>query len=556
LALLAIVALGLGFIGYRRDNSLLDAVYDTFALLALNFNKPSGGVPWELELARFLVPALAAFATLTALAALLREQSDLIRAQSRRKHVIVCGLGRRGLQLTKSFLAAAHPVVVVESQRTNPYVEEARRAGAAVILGDASDPDVLRRSGINRAKQLVAVCGDDATNAAIAARIRHFPLSRTTSLEVFAHIGSPELAKDLTGAALASDSHDLTLEWFNVYDRAARAMLREHAALVKRADERNAPHVVIAGVDDVAAALIVNASQQWFALAKDDGRLRITVAAPQSTTWIADLQARYPALREVAELESYEHDLRSLTRLSDARARLDDATVVFVCGEDDTTSIELAFAVARAIGTASPIVIRLLIESSGFVELLTGDTPQRESFGQSIRVFGVIDRTLSPEMLTDSLHETLARMFHEQYVEHNQTSGRTEKPERLVPFDELPETFKEANRAQARHVSVKLDRVNCDVRALNDWKGTLVEFSPAEVELLSEMEHDRWNQERLADGWQPGEKTIDDQKINEWIRPWDELPDHIKEYDRIFQRALPRTLAAAGYEVFRRAAVS
>jgi hypothetical protein len=549
LALLAIAALVLGFVGYRKQSSLLDAAYSTFALLALNFNKPNGGVPWELELARFLVPALAAFATLAALTALLREQSDVIRAQSRRKHVIICGLGRRGLQLTKSFLAAGRPVVVIESQRTNPYVDEARRGGAAVILGDASDPDVLRRSGINRAAQLVAVCSEDATNAAIAARIRR--LSTSPWLEVFAHIGRPELVDDLTGVALTSDSRDLCLEWFNINDRAARAMLREHADLVKRADERQAPHLVVAGMDDVAAALILNASRQWFALAPGAARLRITVAAPQSTRWITDLQARHPTLREVTHLEGYDHDLRSLARLPDAQACLQDATVAFVCGEDDTASIELAFAVARMIGTGSPIVVRLLIQSSGFVELLAGEDPERESLGQSIRVFGVVDRTLSPEMLTDSLHETLARMFHEQYVDHIRGSGRLQGYEQLVPWDELPETFKEANRAQARHVSVKLAAVDCGVRPLNDWKSALVEFSPAEVERLAELEHDRWNEERLAGGWRPGKQRDDKNKINPYITAWANLSDEIREYDRIFVRALPRTLAAAGYEVFR-----
>src|SRR5205807_3068325 len=126
-------------------------------------------------------------------------------------------------------------------------------------------PDVLRRGGIKRAAQLVAVCADDATNAAVAAAVRRLPSRRR--LEIFAHIARAELADHLTGVALAGDARNLTLEWFNVYDRAAKAMLRHHLDLPGCAQDGTVPHLVVVGIDELTTSLVLNASRQWSALA-------------------------------------------------------------------------------------------------------------------------------------------------------------------------------------------------------------------------------------------------------------------------------------------------
>ena len=489
------------------------------------------------------MPLVAAWATLTALIAVFREQSDLVRSQVARDHVVVCGLGRRGLQLTKSFLERGRPVVAIESDRAGAGIEEARRGGARVVLGDASDTDVLRRAGIRRARCLVALCGADASNAAIVARLAALADQRRRPLDAFAHINRLELADDLTSAALAGEAPGLSVEWFNVHDRAAKAMLREHADLVTRASTASTPHLVIVGIDDLAMSLVVNSSRQWLALAgPDGGRLRVTVASPGSTEWLHALETRYPALSRVALLDAYEDDLRSGASGPEAERRLSDATAVFVAGDDDTASIELAFAAERIVGEDSPIVVRLLIESTGFVELLA-----RSGAAGRIDVFGVINRTLSPEMLTDSLHETIARMFHDQYLA---TVGQTGPR-----YEDLDESFKESNRAHARHVSTKLTAVGCGLRPLNDWTTELTRFSPEEVEQLARLEHERWLEERAAAGWRYGPERDDDRRLNPYMVDYDELPDAVREYDRVFVRSLPSTLAAAGYQVYRLGAV-
>jgi hypothetical protein len=68
---------------------------------------------------------------------------------------------------------------------------------------------------------------------------------------------------------------------------------------------------------------------------------------------------------------------------------------------------------------------------------------------------------------------------------------------------------------------------------------------------MAELEHGRWNVERLRDGWRYGKQRDDSRKTHDCLVSWQELSDDIKRYDRNAVRAFPETLAKAGLEVRR-----
>jgi hypothetical protein len=76
-------------------------------------------------------------------------------------------------------------------------------------------------------------------------------------------------------------------------------------------------------------------------------------------------------------------------------------------------------------------------------------------------------------------------------------------------------------------------------------------FTDIEVERMAELEHGRWNVERLRDGWRYGKQRDDSRKTHDCLVSWQELSDDIKRYDRNAVRAFPETLAKAGLEVRR-----
>jgi hypothetical protein len=79
-----------------------------------------------------------------------------------------------------------------------------------------------------------------------------------------------------------------------------------------------------------------------------------------------------------------------------------------------------------------------------------------------------------------------------------------------------------------------------------------MEFTKDEIEIMAEMEHGRWNVERLSDGWRWGEKKDVDKKISPYLVGWDQLPENVKEWDREAVRAIPKLLESVGLEIRRR----
>ena len=78
---------------------------------------------------------------------------------------IVCGYGRFGREVTADLRAAGLEVAVVESVASDDHDED-------VIVGDASDADVLAGAGLDRAAGLVAGTNNDTTNLSMLATAR------------------------------------------------------------------------------------------------------------------------------------------------------------------------------------------------------------------------------------------------------------------------------------------------------------------------------------------------------------------------------------------------
>jgi hypothetical protein len=100
----------------------------------------------------------------------------------------------------------------------------------------------------------------------------------------------------------------------------------------------------------------------------------------------------------------------------------------------------------------------------------------------------------------------------------------------------------------ADHVGAKLREVGKKAYPVTDRAIRLATFTDAEVELMAELEHGRWNTERLLDGWTLGPRDPL-KKTSPYLVAWADLPDGIKEYDRTLVRSIPEVLSKAGLEV-------
>jgi ppGpp synthetase/RelA/SpoT-type nucleotidyltranferase len=146
--------------------------------------------------------------------------------------------------------------------------------------------------------------------------------------------------------------------------------------------------------------------------------------------------------------------------------------------------------------------------------------------------------------------ETIAEAIHEKFLA-TKTASVTPTGRAVAAWDELDEDFKESNRAQARHIEEKLRDIGCAVVSARP-AAEPVTLTTDEVERLAEMEHGRYNAERLLEGWTWSEVKDDDRRTSPHLVSWTELPDDIREYDRQTVREIPEFLAKIGLMVQRR----
>jgi len=288
LMVLGLFSLILGLIGFTKngishgeDRTFLDNLYLMLGLLSMNSGAVSGTVSWELQVARFLVPAIFAYTALLAMAMVFTYQLQQVRLWFIRDHIIICGLGRKGFRLAKQFRDGGEKVIIIEVDEGNDWLESFRSSGIVVVNGDASDPEVLQRVRLNRAKYLISVIGNEGKNAEVAVQAEKISHDRDSgALTCIIHIANPQLWYLLREKELyiAHDSH-FRLELFNIFDRGANLLLKMHS--IGESDLGNSDfnnRLILIGLGKLGQSLVVQAALQWRELhtqsTSTDGRTR------------------------------------------------------------------------------------------------------------------------------------------------------------------------------------------------------------------------------------------------------------------------------------------
>lgn len=580
LGLLGLLGLILGFIGFLRledTRSGWDAFYRDLQLLVLEGGHLGGqAVPWEIEVARLLLPLVAAYAGLKGLAAIFREQAGLLRIRFLPPRVVVCGLGERGHIIVRALRERGQRVAVIEKERTNELIESCQRMGAVVMTGDATDPEVLHASRVGRARHLVTVCGDDRTNAEIAVlargpACRPRPATRSRrrrswwavgrwwpgALTCTVHIVDPRLCELLKAHEIEAAPDDgFRLDCFNLYEAAAHAVLRDHPPFGGSGEEKS-PHVLVIGLGRLGQSVLVQAARRWAAERGPAGdRPKVTVIDRRAGAVVAALSSRFPRLQRVCEVNSLDIEVGSpefdrADFLFDGEGRC-DLTRVYVCLGDESVALTAALRLHQDLrGRGIPILVRTA-RAAGLASLLQRGQGSATEL-DTLQAFGLLDEVGDADLLLGGTYEVLARATHQEYVRSQMAAGQTpETNHALVPWEELPETLKESNRDQAAHIGSKLRQIGCGIVPWSDWDAESFTFTPEEIELLSESEHERWMAERLRNGWTYGVGTKDvEKKESPYLVPWAELTEEVREWDRVAVRGMPAFLAQVGLQVVR-----
>jgi hypothetical protein len=529
-------------------------------LATLESGAVSGPIGWELEVARLLMPAVAAYTAVLTIATLFRQQLQLLMLRFARDHVVICGLGQKGLLLTRTFLERGYRVAVIERNPNNPNLAICRQQGATALVDDATQGSTLRKARLRRARYVIAVSGDDGTNVTVALAARDLVKGRQQgALTGAVHVASPALTDMLRESELGTEPVPaFRLEIFSVSDRAARELLRQHPLVGPegRSDDQ-ALSLLFVGLGAIGQRLIVHAAEQWYRETDGAGeRLHITAVGLEAARSVEALHGRYPRLAECCDLEAWDTEPEMLASMTapgsrdwDHRSPFDAA---YVCLDDPSLGLHVALALRHRLETEDAPIEVLMPEDGGLGRLLEEHREATVSL-RNIHPFDPMARTCTPELVLDGTHELLARAVHEHYLQKRLEEGKQMGDERaLVPWDTLPEDLRESNHRQVDHIRDKLSKAGYGIAPLTDWEAAAFRFSPNEVEKMARLEHERWMAERRRQKWRfaPGPKDPD-RKTHPDMVPWVELSEDAKDKDREAVIDLPLLLARGGFQLRR-----
>jgi hypothetical protein len=388
----------------------------------------------------------------------------------------------------------------------------------------------------------VAAADHDPTNVAIAAAVGGLERpAGSAPLRCAVRLLDGELAHLLRATELGS-SGGVRLEFFNVHERAAHALLAAHPLAAGDAE----PHLMVLGMGQLGRDLVVTAAQQWAEQRR--GPLPITLVDRQSPGRLHALRMRHPALRTTIAARCIPLDIGapSEAAVDEFEQVLSDTppTLVVAAFEDESLAWTSGLFVRRRVTRPVDIVVRT-DSDGGFGRHLQSAVGERGALGRIV-TFPFLDRACTTDLIEGGVREQLARALHADHVGRAGAGAALHRD-----WAELSDTERESSRAAADAVVDRLESIGVRLVPLAGWDLDTEFFSADEVEQLAAAEHARWMAERTAAGWTFGETRDDAARRNPLLRPWAELSTDAQQYNRDAARALPALLARAGFDVAR-----
>ena len=426
--LLGVIGFGKYFSAVGEHRSFFDLLYLALQLFTLESGAVTGPSIWELEVARLLAPVVAVYTAIQAVFLLFYQEIQLFRLRFTRDHVVICGLGRKGLLLAKEFSRLGQKVVVVEYYEDNDMLEQCKGRNITVVLGDASDQGILTRTRVHRAKFLFAVCGDDGTNAEVAIRAEQIVEDHVkTDLRCFAHIVDVQLCHLLREHEVRTGKNGcFQLEFFNVYEDGAWAMLSDFPPFggVNKEDSCE-PHLLVVGLGQLGQSVVTKAVEKWYQqTVSKRKRLRITIVDKQAGDKIESLYLQYPYLRNRCEIIPWTMEVHSPEFKGADFLHHAPISVAYICIDDDSQALSAALMLRRHLrAEQAPIIVRMAY-SGGLAALLRNNRNGDIKF-KNLYAFCLLDRTCKPQVLLhDSSFQRVLGMQKQGFTQSQKVEPR------------------------------------------------------------------------------------------------------------------------------------
>ncbi|MFO1499866.1 MAG: NAD-binding protein [Verrucomicrobiota bacterium] len=595
---LAFSAAGFGSFGHWRYDMAVhkhadpwSVGYHTLQLFLLHSPHLEADIPWSLHAGRWLAAAVVLTAVTKGLTRVFRSEWRLISTRFRGEHVVICGLGRLGLQLAREFRRHAKTGVIALDLAPSPtHFQAAESAGVAVVSTETVGAAEWRRVGLPKAKQVVLVCDDEQTNVALATEIgallrsSDFRKGSREPLECWLFLPDPRLRHLFRQDSVFPQNTPrfrINVRGLDLFELAARQALASSPLDFQpiRPDDATTVHLVIVGCGALGQQLALQAARiGHFANLR---KLRLTLVDWPSSPRPAEFRNLYPAIDEICDVTTMAlavdepAAITALSALGQNPGKPKELTTFALCWDretdsatresdmfeqlerDDGTNLALTLELADALRQDDVRFLSLQTRACGFGAIYRAQD-RGSRLGPRVHAFGMLEHVCTMDTLLHETQDAIAKALHQDYLEHQSKAavGRPGHKPGLVSWAQLSERLKDSNRQAADHIPVKLRAISYRLdQRRNDQPSLLALDDEAErdpdgyVELLARMEHLRWRADMLLQHFELGPRNDPDRK-HDCLKLWEELPAETKELDRQQVRAIPRALQNAGYGIY------
>ena len=548
---MGVVAFVLAFSGFYiifnaagTDRNFLDLIYHSIKVFGMDIiDDYTSPLPWQLETARWLAPAVLIYTFIKALLYLVRREIKSAFVAYYRDHVIVTGLSDNSKHLISDLLAHSEKVIVIGAIPHAWKLDQVEKEGAIIIEGDLTQKSFLRYIGASRAKFFVFVEENDEKNLSDARAVYNFLAmsGKDRHQMLYTHISDELKLDEIRGLHLLEDQTsvnktDLNCEIriFSSCERASRIIFNKYSP--DRFTKVTSPEdpqvrVAVIGSGSLAQSMVIRfARLGHFANLR---KMQICLFQEQPSM-ASRLESSFRQLRNFVDilLVDQPYDLFDSEEFERLNSTAPFSAVYLLC-ENDSAAASILNKLSKIDTGVKMNVILALNDPAGML----GRWVTEKNLGNiTLRKFNVTGETFTKKGLILEELDRLAMVIHEDYLSKIESPDPNRASHR--PWRQLPVDFRNQNRDQADHLGVKLRTIGYD---LEDHPSSVV-ITPEKAELLAMMEHNRWWAHMALSGWTLNGKKDDLKKKHTDLLPYEQLSEGTKNYDRNTVKNIPLLL--------------
>jgi hypothetical protein len=571
------IALVLGYIGYFQAGfGNVQSIYMTIRMFLLTINVLDFSNDF-VKYGNYLAFLVKLYILLKLILTILNELVKSIRIGRSNRHIVICGLSNKGFQLVHDFREKKENVLVIEKDEKNELITDAERLGAYVILGDATDKELLMKSRVFSAKYVIIVSNDDSVNISIALatysicvtykrklrQSQKADFEKSTFLpsikkmknktQCVVHIQNLELIDLLEHHQIFTDQNPLfELNLFNTYENIARYLYIKYPPyLLTDTNSQESPpiHFLIVGFNFLSESIIVqNAQIGHYA---NQTKTHLTIIDSDIESKKINFFQRYPRIEELCEFnfldEAIENVEISQNTITTDEKRIPITSAV-VCENNDMKCLSTSLLLLKKIKDEEIFIFMYLMHDIGLSLFLN------KEFADYSRLipFGMIETISTKEFVIGEKLNSLAKTIHSNYVESMIKTFQDDSYQDIMqPWELLTNEIKDSNKKQADHILVKIHIIGAKIQKQTNSDSSNFSFSQEEIELLARIEHNRWLTNRYLGGWTFGNERNSKEKITPDLIEYDSLDEDAKEKDRNTITNIPKYLRDLNLEIVR-----